>query len=231
LTGAVRGNAGDGRLRWTSVPRWPPGQLPAAASYLVCCFGDAGERRAAELLARAEPAAPVRTARFAARWHEESEAELRRLIDDCFTGVRIILAGPEAAVMRAAAVARQLGAVNEELVLTATEVDELGGPAGKATGSAAADASGNMTGNAADASGNAVCAEDAAVARSVGAYVAGTAARRVFCADCRVPFDAFAALGDVVTCPGCAAALTVDHRFSRAHAAYFGWPAGLDLHR
>jgi hypothetical protein len=88
-----------------------------------------------------------------------------------------------------------------------------------------------MTGNAADASGNAVCAEDAAVARSVGAYVAETAARRVFCADCRVPFDAFAALGDVVTCPGCAAALTVDHRFSRAHAAYFGWPAGLDLHR
>ena len=62
-------------------------------------------------------------------------------------------------------------------------------------------------------------------------YVDGPAGRRVFCAACRQPFDAVAALGGVVTCPGCATALIVDHRFSRPHAAYFGWPAGLDLHR
>ena len=42
---------------------------------------------------------------------------------------------------------------------------------------------------------------------------------------------AVAALGGVVACPGCHAGLVVDHRFSRAHAAYFGWPARLDLHR
>ena len=38
-------------------------------------------------------------------------------------------------------------------------------------------------------------------------------------------------MGGIVTCPGCATPLIVDHRFSRPHAAYFGWPAGLDLHR
>ena len=37
-------------------------------------------------------------------------------------------------------------------------------------------------------------------------YVDGPAGRRVFCAACRQPFDAVAALGGVVTCPGCAAA-------------------------
>jgi hypothetical protein len=64
-----------------------------------------------------------------------------------------------------------------------------------------------------------------------GEYVAGPAGRRVFCATCRESFDAVATLGGIVTCPGCATALIMDHRFSRPHAAYFGWPARLDLHR
>lgn len=199
MTDAIRDAAGAdeaGRLRWTSVPRWLPPELPAAASYLACCFGDEGERRAVGLLARADPVVPRRTAVFAARWDLATEAELRRLLGGCLAGVRIILAGPEALVMRAAATARQLGAVDEELVLVATEIPEPAPP--------------GIPG---------------------GQYVAGRAARRVFCATCRESFDADAALGDVVTCPGCAAAFVVDHRFSRPHAAYFGWPAGLDLHQ
>jgi dimethylamine monooxygenase subunit C len=171
--------AEEGRLRWTSVPRWPAPVLPAAASYLACWFGGEGERKGRQLLAGADPDVPVHTAAFAARWDPAAEARLRRLIGDCFTGVRIILAGPEATVLCAAALASQLGAASEELVLLA----------------------------------------------------AGEGARRVFCATCRASFDVVAALDDLVTCPGCAARLTVDHRFSRPHAAYFGWPAGLDLYR
>ena len=205
---AVRGNAqgppGAGgadaaareRLRWTSVPRWRVPELPAAASYLACWFGPAGQRQAEALLSAAPPGVPVRTAGFAGHWEPAAEAGLRRLLADSFAGVRIILAGPESVVLRAAALARRLGATSEELVLIAAE-----------------------TAGAADAAG------------PDGAYVDGPAARRVFCATCRQPFDAVAALGGIVTCPGCATALSVDHRFSRPHAAYFGWPAGLDLHR
>ena len=188
--------AADERLRWTSVPRWRAPVLPAAASYLACWFGPAGQRRAAALLSAAPPEVPVRTANFAGHWDPAADAELRRLLAGCLAGVRIVLAGPESAVLRAAALARQSGATSEELVLIATE-----------------------------AAGAAEAAEDA------GAYVDGPADRRVFCAACRQPFDAVAAMGDVVTCPGCAASLIVDHRFSRRHAAYFGWPTALDLHR
>lgn len=191
--------AGD-RLRWTSVPRWPVPELPAAASYLACWFGPAGRRQAEALLSAAAPDVPVRTAGFAGRWDTAAEAELRRLLRDCLAGVRIILAGPETIVMRAAALARHFGATSEELVLIATEA------AGAAGAAEAAGAGG-------------------------GEYVAGPADRRVFCAACRDSFDAVAAMGGVVTCPGCATALIVDHRFSRPHAAYFGWPARLDLHR
>jgi hypothetical protein len=210
LANAVQG---DGRLRWTSVPRWPARQLPAAASYLACCFGDAGEQRARDLLATADREVPVRTAVFAARWDPAAAAEVRRLIGHCFTGVRIILAGPESVVMCAAAAARQLGAATEELVLVATELPG----AAPASGEQATDT---------DAPGEHVAGPDAA-----GEHVTGLAGRRVFCAACRKSFAAEAALGDVVTCPGCAAGLIVDYRFSRPHAAYFGWPAGLDLHR
>jgi hypothetical protein len=205
LTDAVRGNAqgtpGAGgadaaareRLRWTSVPRWRVPELPAAASYLACWFGPAGRRQAEELLSAAPLDVPVRTAGFAGHWDPAAEAGLRRLLDDSFAGVRIILAGPESVVLRAAALARRLGATSEELVLIAAEAAEAAGPDG--------------------------------------ASVDGPAARRVFCATCRQPFDAAAAMGGLVTCPGCLTALIVDHRFSRPHAAYFGWPAGLDLHR
>jgi len=174
-------------LEWTSVPRWPAPVLPAAASYLACWFGGQARRRVADLLARAGPRAPVTTGDFPARWDAGTEAGLARLLGECRTGVRIVLAGPEALVMRAQALARQLGATAEELVLLADE------------------AAGTQ-------------------------YAAGPAARRVFCVGCRRPFGVAAALGDVVTCPGCGAALTVDQRFSRPHAAYFGWPSGLDLH-
>jgi hypothetical protein len=191
--------AGD-RLRWTSVPRWHVPELPAAASYLACWFGPAGRRQAEALLSAAAPDVPVRTAGFAGHWDTTAEAELRRLLGDCLAGVRIILAGPETVVMRAAALARQFGATSEELVLIATE----------AAGAAGATAAGGA---------------------GSGEYVAGPAGRRVFCAACRKPFDVVAAMGGIVTCPGCATALIVDHRFSRPHAAYFGWPARLDLHR
>jgi hypothetical protein len=196
---AIRGEAqagGADRLRWTSVPRWAAPALPAAASYLACWFGPDGRRRVRALLAAAAPGVPVRTAGFPGHWDAAAEAELGGLLADCLAGVRIIVAGPESAVTRAAALARRRGATSEELVLIATEA-----------------------------------AEAAEAAEAGGAYVDGPAARRVFCAACRRPFDAVAALGGVVTCPGCQRRLAVDHRFSRPHAAYFGWPAGLDLHQ
>lgn len=203
--GAPGSGVGD-RLRWTSVPRWPAPALPPAACYLACCFGTEGERRARALLSGAAPGVPVRVEAFAQAWDAPADpgrpggapggtgARLRALLDACFTGARVILAGQESVVMRAAAVARQCGAASEELILMATEATPAPGP---------------------DGSG----------------YVTGPAGRRVFCAGCRRAFDASAALGQVVTCPGCGARLTVDHRFSRVHAAYFGWPSGLDLHR
>lgn len=192
MADAIRGEAraGDERLRWTSVPRWPAPALPAAASYLACWFGPEGRRSVGALLAGAAPDVPVRTAGFPGHWDAAAEAELRGLLAGCLAGVRIIVAGPESAVTSAAALARRCGATSEELVLIATDA-----------------------------------------APASGAYVDGPAARRVFCAACRRPFDAVAALGGVVTCPGCERGLVVDHRFSRSHAAYFGWPAGLDLHR
>ncbi len=198
--GTERQRAGTERLRWTSVPRWTVPALPAAASYLACWFGPDGRRRARALLAAAAPGVPVRTADFPGHWDAAAEAELRRLLADCLAGVRIIVAGPESAVTRAAALARRFGATSEELVLIATEAAE----AAEATEAAEAAAAG-------------------------GAYADGPAARRVFCAACRRPFDAVAALGAAVTCPGCRRRLVVDHRFSRPHAAYFGWPAALDL--
>ena len=182
-------NAGNA---WTSVPRWPsPGPaLPAAASYLACWFGAAGRDQAAALLAQASPGVPSTTAGFGERWDSATEQRLRTLIEGCRTGVRIVLAGPEALVMCASAVARELGAVAEELVLVATEA------AGTAT-----------------------------------EYVDAPAWRRVFCAACRASFAAEAAMAAQVTCPGCGAGLLVDHRFSRPHAAYFGWPSGIGFRR
>jgi hypothetical protein len=196
--------AAEDRLRWTSVPRWPAPELPPASSYLACWFGGEGQRRVEALLSAANRGIPVRTAAFAERWDADAGTRLRRLLGECLTGVRIILGGPESAVMRAAALARQFGATSEELVLVAAEAAR------------AAEA-----GTGERARGERVSSE----------YVDGPAGRRVFCAACRQAFDAVAALEDVVTCPGCAAGLIVDHRFSRPHAAYFGWPTGLDLHR
>lgn len=191
MVGAIQAGAEDDRLRWTSVPRWPIASqgtaLPAAASYLACWFGGGGERRARALLAEASPDVPVRTADFAAAWDTQTEGQLKKLLGECVSGVRIILAGPEALVLRAAADAREQGAVSEELVLIAVD--------------------------------------------ATGEYAGGRTARRVFCAACRAPFGAVAALGETADCPGCGASLIVDRRFSRPHAAYFGWPTGLDLHR
>jgi len=206
------------RLDWTSVPRWPAPELPAAASYLACWFGDEAGRRVRALLGGADPGVPARTAGFADRWDADAEAELRRLIGDCLAGVRIILAGPESIVMRAVAVARQFEATDEELVPVAIDAPdaqlkitarsaERQAPAGHEAGTGAGTGAAN------------------------GGYVSGIAGRRVFCAACRRSFDAVAAIGGSATCPECAAELIVDKRFSRPHAAYFGWPAGLDLHQ
>jgi len=168
-------------LRRASAPRWRAPALPAAACYLACWFGERAGQRAEDLLATADPRAPVQRAGFAAQWSPAAEAELGRLIGSCATGVRIILAGPEAVVVRAMALAREHGACSEELVPLAVEAD--------------------------------------------GEPVAGPAVRRVYCVTCGRPFDAVAALGGTVSCPGCAAVLTVDARFSRSRAAYPGWPA------
>jgi len=211
----ARADAGvNARLEWTSVPRWPPSELPAAASYLACWFGDAARTRTRELLAGADPRVPVRMAGFAAVWDAGAEAELRRLMSDCVTGARIVLAGPESIVMRAMAVARQFGAATDELVPVAIEAAGPAGPAGPPGPAGRAGAE------------HPTAAED--IHRG---YVSGVAGRRVFCAACRRSFDAVAAIGGIVACTGCAAELIVDYRFSRPHAAYFGWPAGLDLHR
>jgi hypothetical protein len=154
----------------------------------------------AGLLASADPGVPVTTAGFQPDWDDATgddatEPALARLLGDCHTGVRIILAGPEASVMRAAALARSHGAATEEVVLLADE------------------------------------AVQGEVQREVGGeHVAGPAGRRVYCVTCRRSFGAVAAPGEAVACDGCGQRLTVDHRFSRAHAAYLGWPTGLDLH-
>jgi hypothetical protein len=182
-------------LQWTSVPRWRAPGLPAAASYLACWFGHQARGTVTGLLARARPGAAVTTAGFPARWDAATEAELARLLGECRTGARIVVAGPEATVMRTAALARAHGATAEELILIADEATQ-----------------------------------DEATQAEHGAYSVGRAGRRVFCVTCQRPFEAVAALGELVTCPGCGAGLTVDHRFSRPHAAYFGWPAGLDRH-
>jgi hypothetical protein len=141
-------------------------------------------------------------------WDAGAEAQLRRLIDECRMGVRIVLVGPESIVMRAMSVARQFGAATDELVPVAIEAAGPAGPAGPAEAGEAGEAGDIHRG-----------------------YISGIAGRRVFCAACRRSFDAVAAIGGMVACQGCAAELIVDYRFSRPHAAYFGWPAGLDLHR
>lgn len=186
--------AGAADLQWTSVPRWTRPVLPPAASYLACWFSDAARQQVAALLATADPAVPVTTASLGPGWDARAEAELARLLVACCTGVRIILAGPEAVVMRAAALARRAGAVSEELVLLADEAATAG------------DGDGQHAGEHHVAAGD----------------------RRVYCVTCQRPFGAVAALGELVTCPGCEARLTVDVRFSRAHAAYLGWPTALD---
>jgi hypothetical protein len=175
--------AANARLPWPGVPRWPAPELPPAASYLACCFGETAGERAEALLAGADHGIPVQRAALAARWDAEEEAELRRLINACHTGVRIILVGPESVVLQAMAVARELGASTDEIIPVATEA------------------------------------------------AAHRPRRRVFCAACRRSFDAVAEIGARVACPVCAAELTVNHRFSGPHAAYFGWPTGLDLHQ
>jgi hypothetical protein len=172
-------------LRWASAPRWRAPELPAAACYLACWFGEQARQQAEDLLATADPQVPVQRAGFAAQWSPAAEAELGQLIGECRTGVRIILAGPEAVVMRAMSLAREHGACSEELVPVAVE--------------------------------------------ATGEHVTGPAVRRVCCVTCGRPFDAVAALGGTVSCPGCAAVLTVDTRFSRSRAAYLGRPSGLDL--
>jgi hypothetical protein len=174
-------------LEWTSVPRWPSPELPPAASYLACWFGDEAGRQARALLAGADPGVPVRTAAFADRWDDATETELRRLIGE-------------------------LGASDQELVPVAIEA--------------------TRTSDTTDAEITARGAERSTPAEAeTGGYIVGTAGRRVFCAGCRSSFDAVAAIRGTVACPGCAAELIVDYRFSRPHAAYFGWPTGLDLHR
>jgi hypothetical protein len=182
-------------LEWTSVPRWCAAdavELPQAASYLAVWFGDQGRRHVAALLARADRGVPVRRAGFPGQWTSRTESELRRLVGGCFTGVRIVLAGPEVIVMRAMAIARELGASTEELMLLADEAGDLG--AGE---------------------------------RAIGSVIE----RRVYCAACRGVSRVTAAIGAAVTCRACGARLSVDRRFSRPHAAYYGWPAGLDLKR
>jgi DNA-directed RNA polymerase subunit RPC12/RpoP len=72
-----------------------PAPLPSDASHLACWFGGT--------------------------WDADAEAELRGLLAGCVTGVRIVLAGPEAIVRQAAALARELGAIDEELVLVPEE--------------------------------------------------------------------------------------------------------------
>lgn len=174
-------------LEFTSVPRWRAAEaveLPEAAAYLAVWFGDQGRRRVAALLAGADRDVPVRRAGFPDRWTGRTESELRRLAGGCFVGVRIVLAGPEALVMRGAALARELGANTDELVLVADE----GGRA-----------------------------------------IEGVIARRVYCAACRQVFGATAAIGGAVTCLACGARLSVNRRFSRPHAAYYGWPTGVNL--
>jgi hypothetical protein len=113
----------NARLAWTSVPRWPAPELPAAASYLACWFGEAAGERAEALLAGADQGVPVRRAALADNYGAEEEAELRRLINACHTGVRIILAGPESVVMQAMAVATQLGASADEIVPIVIDAD------------------------------------------------------------------------------------------------------------
>jgi hypothetical protein len=156
-----------------------PAPLPSDASQLACWFGDA--------------------------WDADTEAELRRLLGGCVVGVRIVLAGPEAIVRRAAALARTLGAVDEELILVMDD------PSGADGADGADGASGPDDGGVSGADGSIPC--------------------RVFCSTCRRPFDATGGVGAVVTCPDCDSTLIVDRRFSPVHAAHYGWPSDMKVRR
>ncbi len=49
--------------------------------------------------------------------------------------------------------------------------------------------------------------------------------RRVHCGRCHHRFDAVAAVGDALRCPGCASALVVAPHHSRTHGAFLGAPS------
>ncbi|HUN30431.1 MAG TPA: hypothetical protein VMU95_00310 [Trebonia sp.] len=117
--------------RRASMPRWRAPELPAAASYLACWFGERAREQAEDLLATADQQVPVQRAGFPAQWSPAAEAELGRLVGDSRTGVRIILAGPEAVVARAMSLARQHGACSAELVPVPVEAagEPAAGPA------------------------------------------------------------------------------------------------------
>jgi hypothetical protein len=91
--------------------------LPAAAAYLACWSGEDARGRVAALLAAAPPGIPVSTASLPAAWDGQAAGALGALLAGARVGARIILAGPEAVLAPARALALRLGALDDEIVL------------------------------------------------------------------------------------------------------------------
>ncbi|WP_411152526.1 dimethylamine monooxygenase subunit DmmA family protein [Streptomyces sp. A30] len=111
-------------IQHTSVPRWPtadPGVDRTGRTYAVMSFGTAADTVAADWRgALAGLRRPVWT------WHGESAdgdalALLRGQIDDATVGWRLMLAGPQADVLRAHAEALRGGVLESEITVVVTE--------------------------------------------------------------------------------------------------------------
>lgn len=113
-----------------SVPRWPtagadpePGVDENGRAYAVTAFGADAVPVAERWRARiATLGRPVRLRRFD-RASDEALAALAGQLRDATVGWRLMLAGPEADVLRAHAVARDAGALDAELTLWITGDD------------------------------------------------------------------------------------------------------------
>src|SRR4051812_38501536 len=101
----------------TSVPRWPaqvPPPDPAARSLALLGFGATGERAVRAWRQQVDAGIPV-WSRTADRAGTDVLAELEQQVAQAVVGWRLLLAGPEADVLAARAVAVRLGVIDAEI--------------------------------------------------------------------------------------------------------------------
>lgn len=108
-------------LASSSVPPAQSAPLPGRASeYLALSLGDAASAAAAAWLEQGAPAARRRHIAAAAA-DAGALAALTSHLAGAAVGIRVLLAGPQSEVYRAAAAAKEAGLVEEELSLAVTE--------------------------------------------------------------------------------------------------------------